>query len=64
MCLKNLTPGPAIILKFIGAKFKPCTNRNSSLQNIVSIPRLGIKIRKLKMDLNMEALCIGCRNKH
>ena len=38
MCLKNLTPGPAIILKFIGAKFKPCTNRNSSLQNIVSIP--------------------------
>ena len=25
---------------------------------------LGIKIRKLKMDLNMEALCIGCRNKH
>ena len=25
---------------------------------------VGIKIRKLKMDLNMEALCIGCRNKH
>ena len=26
--------------------------------------RLGTKIRKSKMDLNMEALNIGCGNKH
>ena len=25
---------------------------------------LGIQIRNPKMDLNMEALSIGCRNKH
>ena len=28
------------------------------------IPIVGIKIRKLKMDLNMKALSRGCRNKH
>ena len=26
--------------------------------------RVGIKIRKAKLHLNMEALCIGCRNNH
>ena len=33
-------------------------------KKVLILPKLGIKIRKLKMDLNMEALCIGCRNKH
>ena len=30
----------------------------------IYICTVGIQIRKSKIDLNMEALSIGCRNKH
>ena len=31
---------------------------------LVKVCRLGIQIRKSKIDLNIEALSIDCRNKH
>ena len=32
--------------------------------NVIQVCKLGIQIRKSKIDLNMEALSIRCRNKH
>ena len=37
--------------------------KNKNIATIV-IYTIGIKIRKAKLHLNMEALCIGCRNNH
>ena len=33
-------------------------------QNLRGVCILGIKIRKLKMDLNIISLSIGCKNNH
>ena len=53
--------------RFLFINLQTETKRQSRIKKIIYFHyqcSLGIQIRKLKIDLNMEALSIDCRNKH